>query len=163
MDKALLAEHCRLYAAALHELCTLERVPLNPATTAAVVNEEIERLDALGGGAVDLGDLSEAGARFARACESLAEKIGSIDAADANRALLDISHAVNPVLYTLAGPFDHDPASGAFRLPGLQCVANFVERGPGSDAGRVIYTRVLREKNRIIAGLGAASAVAEGA
>ncbi|MYA95138.1 MAG: M28 family peptidase [Nitrospinae bacterium] len=161
MDKALLAEHCRLYAAALHELCTLERVPLNPATTAAVVNEEIGRLDALGGGAVDLGDLREAGARFARACAALNAKIEDIDAADAGRALLDISHAVNPVLYTLAGPFDHDPASGAFRLPGLQCVANFVERGPGSDAGRVIYTRVLREKNRIIAGLGAASAVAE--
>ena len=162
MDKGLLAEHCRLYAAALHELCTLERAPLNPATTAAVVNEEIERLDAIGGGAVDLGDLREAGARFARACASLGEKIGSIDAAVANRALLDISHAVNPVLYTLAGPFDHDPASGAFRLPGLQCISNYVERGPESDAGRVIYTRILREKNRIIAGLGAASAVAEG-
>ena len=73
-----------------------------------------------------------------------------------------MSHAVNPVLYTQAGPFDHDPASGAFRMPGLQCIANFVERGPESDVGRVIYTRVMREKNRIIAGLDAASAIAEG-
>ena len=66
------------------------------------------------------------------------------------------------MLYTLAGPFDHDPASGAFRLPGLQCISNYVERGPESDAGRVIYTRILREKNRVVAGLDAASAVAEG-
>ena len=161
MDKALLAEHCRVYAAALHELCSLERIPLNPAATAAVVNEEIERLGAIGGGAVDLGDLLTAGARLARACEALNAKLASIDAAAANRALLEMSHAVNPVLYTQAGPFDHDPASGAFRMPGLQCIANFVERGPESDAGRVIYTRVMREKNRIIAGLDAASAIAE--
>ena len=162
MDKGLLAEHCRVYAAALHELCSLERVPLNPGATAAVVNEEIERLGAIGGGAVDLGDLREAGARFSKACEALNGKLASIDAAAANRALLGMSHAVNPILYTQAGPFDHDPASGAFRMPGLQCIANFVERGPESDAGRVIYTRVMREKNRIIAGLDAASEIAEG-
>ena len=161
MDKDLLAEHCRLYAAALHELCSLERVPLNPAATAAVVNEEIGRLESLGGGAVDLGDLREAGARFSRACEALGAKLKSVDAADANRALLDMSHAVNPVLYTLAGPFDHDPASGAFRMPGLQCVRHYAERGAESDAGKVIYTRILREKNRVITGLDAASALAE--
>ena len=84
-----------------------------------------------------------------------------MDAADANRALLDMSHAVNPVLYTMAGPFDHDPASGAFRMPGLQCVKHYAERGAESDAGRVIYTRILREKNRVITGLNAASALAE--
>ncbi len=161
MDGNLLAEHCRLYAAALHELCSMERVPLNPATTATVVNEEIDRLDALSDGAVYLGDLRDAGARFARSCEALGAKLDDVDVARANRALLKISHAVNPVLYTLAGPFDHDPASGAFRLPGLQCIGNFVERGPSSDAGRVIYTRILREKNRIIAGLDTASAVAD--
>ena len=161
MDKDLLAAHCRLYAAALHELCALERAPLNPAATAAVVNEEIDRLTESGGEAVDLGDLSEAGARFARACAALNEKLAGMDAAHANRALLDISHAVNPVLYTLAGPFDHDPASGAFRLPGLQCIAHYATRGSASDAGKVIYTRLLREKNRVVAGLDAASAVAE--
>ncbi len=163
MDKDLLAEHCRLYAGALHELCALERIPLNHAATAAVVNEEIERLESLGGDAVDLGDLSEAGARFAKACAALNARLAGIDAARAGRALLDMSHAVNPALYTLAGPFDHDPASGAFRLPGLRCIENLVERGPGSDAGRVIYTRVVREKNRVVAGLDAASAIAEGA
>ena len=161
MDKDLLAEHCRVYAGALHELCSLERAPLNPAATAVVVNEEIERLGAIGRGAMDLGDLREAGARFANACEALGARLESVDAARANRALLEMSHAVNPVLYTQAGPFDHDPASGAFRLPGLQCIANYVERGPASDAGRVIYTRILREKNRVVAGLGAASAIAE--
>ena len=162
MDKALLAEHCRLYAAALHELCTMERAPLNPAATAAVVMDEIARLEDAGGGAVDLGDLRAAGERFARACAALGDKLEGVDAARANRALLDMSHAVNPVLYTLAGPFDHDPASGAFRMPGLQSIAHYAGRGPASDAGKVIYTRVLREKNRVIAGLAAASAVAEG-
>ena len=72
-----------------------------------------------------------------------------------------MSHAVNPVLYTLAGPFDHDPASGAFRMPGLQCIAHYAARGHGSDAGKVIYTRLVREKNRVVAGLDAASAIAE--
>ena len=162
MDKALLAEHTRVYAGALHELCSLERVPLNPAATAAVVNEEIDRLSELGGEAVDLGDLREAGARFACACAALDAKLAGVDAVDANRALLEMSHVVNPVLYTMAGPYDHDPASGAFRMPGLQCVTHYAERGAQSDAGRVIYTRVLREKNRVVAGLDAASAIAEG-
>ena len=110
---------------------------------------------------MDLSDLREAGGRFSLACESLGAKLKSVDAADATRALLDMSHAVNPVLYTMAGPFDHDPASGAFRMPGLQCVKQYAERGAESDAGRVIYTRILREKNRVITGLNAASALAE--
>ncbi len=160
MDKELLAEHCRLYAGALEELCRLERVPLNPRAVAQVVDEEVVRLEESGGGVVDLGDLREASGRFSLACDDWDAKMGAMAPAEANRLLLRMSQAVNPVLYTLAGPFDHDPASGAFRMPGLQCVKHYLEKGPGSPEGKVIYTRILREKNRVVSGLKAASALA---
>lgn len=160
MDKDLLAAHCRLYAGALGELCRLERVPLNPRAAAGVAAEEVARLEAAAGGVVDLGDLREASARFSLACDDWDARAGAIAPAEANRLLLRMSQAVNPVLYTQAGPFDHDPASGAFRMPGLQCVRHYLEQGPDSPEGKVIYTRILREKNRVVAGLRAARALA---
>ena len=163
MDKELLAAHCRLYAGALGELCAMERVPLDPCAIAEVVTEEVARVETLGGGAVELDDLRAAGARFAGACDALAAKAHALEAEAGNRLLLRVSQAVNPALYTLAGPFDHDPASGAFRLPGLHALGHCLERGPESAEGRVIYTRFLREKNRVIAALEAVCALAASA
>jgi hypothetical protein len=157
MDKDLLAEHTRLYAGALLELCTNDRFPLDPRSTAAVVNATVQSLVERTGDAFDLAPVEAAAKRFRDAADSLMGKIENADPEAGNRALRRISHALNAVLYTQSGPFDHDPASGAKVLPGLQRVDNYIAVGGESHEGRVLYTRLVRERNRACAALDAAA------
>ena len=160
MDKDLLAEHCRLYAGALLELCAAERLPLDPRATAGVAEAELAALEARAGGAFDLAPARSAAEEFKRAAGELMRRIGSAEAAPGNRALRRISQVLNPALYTEAGPFDHDPASGASRLPGLQPLAAYLAAGPATPEGRLLYTRLVRERNRVCAALKEAAEIA---
>ncbi len=161
MDKDLLTEHTRLYAGALLELCTAGGFPLDPRSTADVVDAALEDLAGRAGSAFDFGPVQAAAARFRKSAESLMGKIGGLDPGAGNRALRRMSHALNAVLYTQAGPFDHDPASGAVRFPGLQRVDGYLAAGGESHEGRVLYTRLVRERNRACAALDAASDAAD--
>ncbi len=161
MDKDQLAEHTRLYAGALLELCTADRFPLDPRSTAAVVDGAIQDLARRAGGAFDFGPVQAAARRFRESAESLMGKIGAAGPDAGNRALRRMSHALNAALYTQAGPFDHDPASGAKIFPGLQRVDDYLAAGEESHDGRVLYTRLVRERNRACAALEAASDAAE--
>ena len=87
------------------------------------------------------------------------EKSGDPEAL--NLAARRISHALNAVLYTRQGPFDHDPASGAAVMPGLQLLAEYLSAGPDSHDGRVLYTRLVRERNRVVAALEEARRIAD--
>ena len=153
MDKELLAEHARLYASALLELCTAERVPLDPRTTALAVETELENLQKRTGGSFDLMRAISASSRFTAAAKNLMDGIDSLEPGKANRTLLRISHALNPVLYTQLGPFDQDPATVAMTLPGFQQLDEFLAAGPASHEGRLFYTRLVRERNRLCAAL----------
>ena len=158
MDRDLLTEHTRLYASALLELCTAGRFPLDPRSTAGVIDEALAGLEALAGSAFDLSPVAGAAARFRKSAEALMEKSDDPDAL--NRAARRISHALNAVLYTRQGPFDHDPASGAAVMPGLQLLAEYLSAGPESHDGRVLYTRIVRERNRVVAALEEARRIA---
>ncbi|MEK6708980.1 MAG: M28 family peptidase [Nitrospinota bacterium] len=160
MDKKLLAEHCRLFAGALHELCTLKIAPLDPRTVAGVAEAEIAALKKTARGAFDLRAAEEAAREFKGAAQGLMRKIGAKK--EANRTLLQISHTLNPVLYTEAGPFDQDPASPAARFPGLARLGRHLAAGPASHEGRLLYTRLVRERNRACAALRRAAEIASG-
>ncbi len=166
MDRELLTEHTRLYAAALLELCAAERFPLDPRSTAGVIDEGIEALEALTKGdtiaeaTFDLSPLAAAAARFRKSVGEMMENSGNPDAL--NHAARRISHALNAVLYTRQGPFDHDPASSTAVMPGLQLLAEYLSAGPESHEGRVLYTRLVRERNRVVATLEEAARIAAG-
>ncbi|MBI3126567.1 MAG: M28 family peptidase [Candidatus Tectomicrobia bacterium] len=162
MDKKLLAEHCRLYAGALHELCSMEVAPLDPRTVAGVAEAELAALRKKAAGAFDLAEAEEAAREFRGAAQGLMKRIGKLKAPEANRALLKISHTLNPVLYTQAGPYDQDPASPAVRFPGLHRLNGYLAAGAASHEGRLLYTRLVRERNRAAAALRQAAEIAEG-
>ena len=60
-----------------------------------------------------------------------------------------ISRAINPVLFTIAGPFHHDPARQLPLFPGLSAAATLAAMDPASDEAGFIKTELLRETNRI--------------
>ena len=161
MDKDLLTEHTRLYAGALLELCTAERFPLDPRSTADAIDQALVGLNERAGGAFDFGPAFNAAERFRKSAESMMEKAKAVDPEALNLAARRISHALNAVLYTQQGPFDHDPASGAQVLPSLSRVDDFLEAGSKTHEGRVLYTRLVRERNRACAALIEAARIAE--
>jgi hypothetical protein len=60
-----------------------------------------------------------------------------------------LSRLINPVLYTVEGPYDHDPALQAPMLPGLQAVKKLAGLDPQSDDYGFLRTRLVRERNRV--------------
>ena len=162
MDKKLLAEHCRLYAGALHELCTLKVAPLDPRTVAGVAEAELAALKKKAAGAFDLKPAEAAAREFKGAAQGLMKRLGKMKGPEANRILLRISHTLNPVLYTQQGPYDQDPASPAVRFPGLQRLGRYLAAGTSSHEGRLLYTRLVRERNRAAAALLQAAEIASG-
>ncbi|MBT4093113.1 MAG: hypothetical protein HOE85_04045, partial [Nitrospinaceae bacterium] len=161
MDKTLLTEHTSLYAAALLELCTSDRFPLDPRSTASVVDSALADLKKRAAGALDIEPAMKAAARFKSAAEAMMAKAGSADPSALNTATRRISHALNAALYTQQGPFDHDRASGATIFPGLQRLSEYLTAGPKSHEGLVLYTRLVRERNRACAALEDAARIAE--
>ena len=162
MDKKLLTEHCRLYAGALHELCTLKVAPLDPRTVAGVAEAELAALKKKAAGAFDLKPAEAAAREFKGAAQGLMKRLGKMKGPEANRILLRISHTLNPVLYTQQGPYDQDPASPAVRFPGLQRLGRYLAAGTSSHEGRLLYTRLVRERNRAAAALLQAAEIASG-
>jgi hypothetical protein len=104
----------------------------------------------------DIGDFSVA-AQELRARSSSAE--GDAIAA-VNDDSMAISRAINPVLFTLAGPFHHDPARQFPLFPGLSGAIELAGLDPGSEEAGFISTELLRETNRIRRALALATCIA---
>ena len=77
-----------------------------------------------------------------------------------NEDAMAISRAINPVLFTIAGPFHHDPARQFPLFPGLSAVNELANLDPASDEAGFIKTELLRETNRIQLALVRATCIA---
>ena len=60
-----------------------------------------------------------------------------------------VAHALIPVNYTKAGPYEVDLALGNPVLPGLAPVADLAAMDPTSDDAGFLRTRLVRERNRV--------------
>jgi hypothetical protein len=94
--------------------------------------------------------LEEARVRLA-AAGAVRRAIGKAGAriARLNRGLMALSRILNPVLYTVQGPYDHDPALQLPMLPGLQGIRRLAALTPESDDYGFLRTRLVRERNRV--------------
>jgi hypothetical protein len=59
-----------------------------------------------------------------------------------------VSRDINPVLYTVSGRFDQDPAEATSLFPGLQPISALANLNPESSEYRFLRTRLVRERNR---------------
>jgi hypothetical protein len=128
------------YAGLLRELHEAARgsLPLDDLIAKA------ERLRALAAALEEVrGGLAGAGA-VRRAAGKTGARIARL-----NRGLMALSRILNPPLYTVEGPYDHDPALQAPMLPGLQTVRRLAAMAPSSDAYGFLRTRLVRERNRV--------------
>jgi len=74
---------------------------------------------------------------------------GPEEASAINSLLMKTSREINPVLYTVRGPYYHDPAYQLPLFPGLRGAKVLGVIDPASNEAGFIQTELLRESNRI--------------
>ncbi len=157
-DSEVLAEDTRLYVTMTLRMCTPE---LHPYDFVPVADDFISRMreyQAAAGDHIDLGDALQFAEAFRTQATELRDRVADAtgDQVDTfNRLHLRLSRLLNPVLFTIDGPYEFDPALQLPVLPGLARTAELpnLER---NDYG-FLKTELQRQKNRIMDTLQTAS------
>jgi hypothetical protein len=163
LDFEFMADHIRLYAAYLWELCTAVVLPYE---YVSVAEQFIERLDQLRVGAEGLGlrSASDGARTFRAAAERLDAAANnwraryaagnSEDEAAAdilNGCMKRLSRMLVPLASTAKGTYGHDPygyTAQATMVPSLYDVPGYAKLQEGEERW-MLETRLVRERNRI--------------
>lgn len=146
-DAELLARDTRLYVDMTLRMVTPEVLPYDYRATAGDFLSVLEDLQSAGGAHLDLSGTIGLARDFATAAERLANSEPK-DVASRNEGLKRLGRILNPVLYTIDGPFEVDPALQLPLLPGLAPMRELAVLDPVSDAYRFLQTKLLRQRNR---------------
>jgi Peptidase family M28 len=167
LDWRYMAEHIRVYAAYLWELCT---APVLPFEFVTVADQFIERLESFRklGDTVGLAGAIAAANAFRAAATRLDEAAGTwrtrygrsetndeAPAAALNACFKRLSHTLVPLASTAKGSYGHDPygftpqTSMIPSLYELQALAKL----PEGEQRWMLETKLVRERNRVTDGL----------
>jgi len=150
-DKTVLAGDTEVYVTMVLRMCTPE---LPPYDFVPVADDFIARMRDYAEAAGDHIDLSDAMRRaetFRASALALRQRVAGGDARQAERLTalhLRLSRLLNPVLFTILGPYEFDPALQMPVLPGLARVAELPDLS-GGDAYEFLRTELVRQRNRI--------------
>jgi hypothetical protein len=163
LDFTYMADHMRVYAAYLWELCT---APVLPFEYVSVADQFIERLDQLarGTGAIGLDSAVDrarafkaAAARLDDAAKTWRQRYDSgatTDEAAAellNSCMKRLSRALVPLASTAKGTYGHDPygyTPQGTMIPSLFDVPRFAKLDDGEERW-MLETQLVRERNRV--------------
>ena len=160
-DPKILASDTELYATIVTRLCSVEKLPYEFVTVARDFEKLLSRLDGAAPGQIDLAPALKAAEAFEAAAatlEAVTVKVSGTLVRDLNEGLMAVSRIINPVLYTVSGDFDQDPALQLPMLPGLQPTKRLAGLVPADDEYRFLKTRLVRERNRMVDALHRATA-----
>jgi hypothetical protein len=152
LDKAdanILAEDCRIYVTICARMCGPAAHPYNFIPAANDFRTQLAELDSVAGEHLDLAGVIDAAEGFAQAAELAAGRGPGSDIQWYNQTLMAVSRMINPALFTIAGPFEMDPALQLPILPGLAPLRELAAHDPSSDEHRFLWTQLIRQRNRI--------------
>ena len=153
----------KIFLAMLWPLVTLEVLPFDFEPVAVQMKARIEEVAEVAGQRWDFGPLLRDIEDFSVAARQLKERSLSAQGtaiAAVNEDGMAISRVINPVLFTIAGPFRHDPARQFPLFPGLSAAIELADLDPGSEQAGFIRTELVRETNRIQRALSKATCIA---
>ncbi len=171
VDPEILTDDTRFYALLLYRLCTAELLPFEFVTYARWMRGTLEDIRSEAGQAFDFGKLFDRLAEFERLADALqAAELRAITPEAKERlngCKMRLSRYLNPVYFTLEGPYHHDlrtvipgppvryplPGEPPFEpryFPGLQLARRLASLDPASGDYWVVYATVLRERNRAL-------------
>jgi N-acetylated-alpha-linked acidic dipeptidase len=163
-DAEILAKDTQLYLTIAARVVAPAVLPFNFVPAARDFSTLLGELAQAARGAVALDDLAAKAGEFGALAARLEDVRADLEGATAgrrpagkaaariarlNRGLMALSRIINPVLYTVEGPYDHDPALQAPMLPGLQAAKKLAALDPHSDDYGFLSTRLVRERNRV--------------
>lgn len=163
LDKAdanLLARDVTVYLAMTYRMIEPELLPYNFIPSANDFINELTGFQEKGGQHLDLSNTIAFAERFRNAATRLAATEPT-DVSKRNALLKKVTHQINPALYTIAGPFEFDPALQLPILPGLSPVKKLATLEFESDDYFFLQTSMIRQRNRIEAALLEASELIE--
>ncbi|HUG14446.1 MAG TPA: M28 family peptidase [Thermomicrobiales bacterium] len=148
-DAGILAEDTRIYVTMTARMCQPEIHPYRfvPAATDFLV--QLRDLQQVGGELIDLGPALTAAERFRDAAERVAQRADVSGVQRYNDVVLETTRVINPVLYTIDGPYAVDPALQLPILPGLAPVRVLATLDPASSEHRFLWTKLIRQRNRV--------------
>lgn len=170
VDFEILLDDTRFYALALFRLCTAQSLPFEFVTYARWMRATLEDLQRDIGERFDLHRLLMQTDEFAQLATLLLQADAAVEDADRRlrieRCKMQLSRILNPVYFTLEGPYHHDlraavpgppvryqmPGEAPFEpryFPGLQQARRLKTLAPDSGEYAVLYSTVLRERNRV--------------
>ncbi len=164
IDRANLRRDAEVYALMLWRWCTAAVLPLDYAAAAEELQEVLAGITHAAGEALDLRPAIDAARGLAEAAARMNVEAGRLIAAIAggtgtrkqraaaavlNEALMRAGRALIPATYTASGPFDHDRAVPVPPVPVLQPASGLRSMPPDSMEFRTLYTRLVRERNKV--------------
>lgn len=152
-DPAVLVQDTKLYASILLRLATADVLPFKLAAITGDYLDRLREFDEEAGTFLPLKPLiaevkapQETLAAFdARAVKLKTPK----DTAAANKQILRIARLLNPVLYQVCSPLEHDPALGSRALPSLTPALKLKSLNPDGDAFKFSVVGLRRRINQI--------------
>jgi hypothetical protein len=162
-DRELMVRDTKIFLALLWPLATRERLPFDFDPVVDQMKRRVTELSEAAGKIWDFGPLLQDIDEFSVAVQDLKARNSSAQEgaiAGANEDAMAISRAINPVLFTIVGPFHHDPARQFPLFPGLGAAVELADLDPRSEEAGFIGTELLRETNRIQRALAKATCIA---
>jgi hypothetical protein len=161
IDPEFLVRDTRVFVHVVWKLLTDTILPIDYATHAHALLDELAAMHAALGERFSLNDL-------VRGAEALRENAGKLSAraaaagpeaaATINRAIMAASRALVPVDYSRGDRFDHDPALPQPAWPALQPVRDLAATAPGSNEALFSNVAAMRARNRVLYALREANA-----
>ncbi len=159
-DADILARDVEVYVTITLRMCKPEVIPYNFMASAQDFISQLKTYQEGAGAHLDLGTAIAAADAYMTAAERLA-KTPIADANQLNDGLKWITRIVNPVLFTVNGPYDMDPALQMGMLPGLAAVRQLVSLDPSTSEYRFLKTKLVRQRNRVEDALAQATMLAK--
>ncbi|MBI2528285.1 MAG: M28 family peptidase, partial [Candidatus Rokubacteria bacterium] len=170
-DKEILALDTKVSLGALMELCNADVLPIDHVAAGREVHDFVQGLAERVGRHVDLGPALAEARRFLGAAERLEAAKAGVRGAEArkvNDVLMRLSRVLNPVIYSQAGRFQHDPAewspimraTSTYALAGLARAAALPTMAGQHEYG-FLRAQVVRERNRLVTALREATRLVE--
>lgn len=165
-DAGVLADDSRVYVTMIARMCLPRRHPYRFVPVAGDFLRHLGELQEVAGAHLNLAPALERAQAFQRAAERLdeaAQRAGDDggQVAELNRGMRELSRLLNPVLFTVKGPYEFDPALQLPVLPGLAPMRRLAGLDPVSDEYRFLWTQLVRQRNRIEDALRRATALAD--
>ncbi len=147
-DAEILARDVEVYVTMTLRMCLPAVIPYNFVVSAQDFIDQLTTYQEGAGNHLELSAVLAAANTFKDVAQQLAASpIGDSDRL--NDGLKWLTRLINPVLFTVNGPYDMDPALQMGVLPGLSGIQQLVNLDPESSDYRFLRTKLVRQRNRV--------------